>query len=114
MALSVYALGRLMLVVTSALYILFNLYSALFNPIPRFIFLENLAYAAIFLAAALRYDSNGVRMAAALIAAFSAGRVSRSVVTAVGTLGSLAIPHLPLLAWLVALSIVLALASIRR
>ena len=103
-----------MLMVTAALYLLFNGYSALFNPIPAFIFMENLAYAIVFLAAALRYNSSSVRMTAALIAAFSAGRVSRSVVTAVGTLGSLALPHLPLLAWLVALSIILAVTVMRR
>ena len=114
MAIRAYTLGRLMLIATAALYILFDAYSILFNPIPTFILLENLAYAAIFLVAAFRYDLRGVRLAAALIAAFSAGRVSRSVVTAVGTLGSLAIPHLPLLAWLVVLSIVLAMASMRR
>ncbi len=109
---SAYRLGRAMLALTAAGYVAFDAYAAIFNPLPLFIMVENLVYAAVLGAAALLYDRGWqVRAAAALVAAFSAGRVSRSVVTPVGTLGELALQHLPLLAWLIALSIVLAAAA---
>ncbi len=80
--------------------------------LPTFIVVENLVYAAVYLAGAALYGDPRVRLAVALVAAFNAGRVSRSIVTAVGTLGDLAVQHLPLFLGLVALALVSGAAGL--
>ncbi len=103
--------ARALLAFTSAGYLLFDVYAYLFAPIPGFILAENLVYAAVFGIAALKGGDPRVLMAASIVAAFNAGRVSRSVLTATGTLAPLAYQHAPLLIWLVLLSLALLWAS---
>ena len=108
--------GRVLAVLGGLAYLGFDAYSLLGGnlQLPTFIVIENLVYAAAYLAGAAFYSDPRVRLAVALIAAFNAGRVSRSIVTAVGTIGELAIAHLPLLLGLLALAIVSGAASLRK
>jgi len=107
--------GRALAVLGGLGYVAFDLYSILGGPpLPLFIVLENLFYAAFYLAGAALYSDPRARLAVALMAAFNAGRVSRSVVTAVGTLGGLALQHLPLLLGLIVLAVVSGVAALKR
>jgi hypothetical protein len=68
--------------------------------LPRFLVAENLVLAAIYLAgvAGLLRGSRVAALVAGLVAVYSAGRVSRSIVSPEGQLGELWLQHIPLLA----------------
>ena len=83
-------------------------------PLPAFLYYENIAYAVCY--AVLGYAfARGRRVEPlyVLLAGFNAGRVSRTVVTPEGSLGPLALQHVPLLAIVLAVA-VLALLLIYR
>ncbi len=67
--------------------------------LPRFLVYENIVLAALYsvgLAAAWRGQAWGYTLVA-VVALFSAGRVSRSIVGSRGEVGELAVQHVPLL-----------------
>ncbi len=71
------------------------------SELPEFLVAENIVLAAIYAAGAVMYllrDSCTAALAAGLVAVFSAGRVSRSIVSPEGMLGELWLQHIPLLA----------------
>ncbi len=75
--------------------------------LPRFLIGENLVLAAAYAVSAYALAS-GKPWAHPLllfVSAFNAGRVSRSVVTPRGELGELAVEHIPLLAVILAVSL---------
>ncbi len=82
--------------------------------LPAFLVAENLALASGYaLGLALHLRGRG-HLYTASLAWFNAGRVSRSIVSPTGELGSLAIQHLPLLALLAATAILSTLEASRR
>ncbi len=106
--------GRALAVLGGLGYLGFDVFALLGGSValPTFIIVENLVYAAVYLAGAALYRDPRVRLAVALVAAFNAGRVSRSIVTSVGTMGELALQHLPLFLGLLALALVSGAASL--
>jgi len=69
--------------------------------LPGFLVAENVVLAAIYLLGAVLYLARGAAaaaLAAGVVAVFSAGRVSRSIVSPEGGLGELWVQHIPLLA----------------
>lgn len=82
--------------------------------LPAFLVGENLALAAGYaLGLALHLRGRG-HLYTASLAWFNAGRVSRSIVSPTGELGSLALQHLPLLALLVLVGVLSTLEAARR
>ena len=67
--------------------------------LPGFLVAENIVLAAIYLAgvAGLLRGQAGLVLAAGIVALYSAGRVSRSIVSPEGQLGELWLQHIPLL-----------------
>jgi len=84
-------------------------------PIPPGLIAQNLAWAIIYLAllAAVMRGLRWAYLATALIAAFNAGRVSRSVWTPTLQLEPLALQHVPLLAVLLLVSLLSAICLTR-
>jgi len=85
--------------------------------LPKFLVAENLAlaaaYAALTLALARRWSRTPLIVLLFLLA-FNAGRVSRSVWSPTTGLGPLALEHVPLLAYLLILSILTAVALTKQ
>ena len=67
--------------------------------LPGFLVAENLVLAAVYLAgvAGLLRGQAGLVLVAGVVALYSAGRVSRSIVSPAGQLGELWLQHIPLL-----------------
>jgi formate/nitrite transporter FocA (FNT family) len=100
----------LLLALLVASYVGINLMGGL----PAFLVGENLALAAGYaLGLALHLRGRG-HLYTASLAWFNAGRVSRSIVSPAGELGSLALQHLPLLALLVLVGVLSTLEAARR
>lgn len=92
----------------AAFFILFDIKTVVSGPeLPPFILAENLVYAVLLGLPALLYKEPYSPAVIGLTAAFAAGRVSRSVVTATGDLAPLAAAHAPLL---VSLAVIAVLA----
>jgi len=94
-----------------ALYIAFD--ALMWQSLPAFIVAENLAYGAAYLALAWRYWGPAP-LAASIVAAFNAGRLSRSVLSPTGELAPLALEHAPVLLLSLAVALANALAYYRR
>lgn len=88
-----------------------------FVGLPPLLVAENLALAATYAAlgaALLRGGDKKLLGVILLIASFNAGRVSRSIWSPVAGFGGLAVEHIPLLLYLVAVSILALISLIRE
>ena len=79
--------------------------------LPAFLIAENLALAAGYALGLLLHMKGRGHLYIASLAWFNAGRVSRSIVSPTGELGSLALQHLPLLALLVMVGVLSTLKA---
>ncbi len=84
-------------------------------PLPPFLVAENIVYAVLYAIAVygVARGSRGALLLASLVSAFEAGRVSRSIVSPWGKVGSLALQHVPLLSLLLLTTILATLAGER-
>jgi len=84
--------------------------------LPLFLVGENLVYASIYGSAGILLARGRCRVLPILLFAssFNAGRVSRSIVTPTGSLGVLALEHVPLLTALLAVAVLSLLAVLDR
>ncbi|MEB3860219.1 MAG: hypothetical protein LRS43_03305 [Desulfurococcales archaeon] len=95
-------------------YIAFTAYSLAGGPdLPGFILAENVVYGLLLLSLPLIMGPRGICIVA-LVAAFSSGRVSRSVITPTGELSPAAADHVGILAALAALAVVSAAYCLSR
>ena len=112
-----HAMDRLLIVEVTLIGLLIVSYLGinLVADLPRFLIGENITLALLYaltLYLILRGHSLGQPLAL-FIAAFNAGRVSRSIISPRGEVGELALQHIPLLVLILAVAL-LALASLAR
>ncbi len=79
--------------------------------LPAFLVAENLALATGYALGLILHLKGRGHLYIASLAWFNAGRVSRSIVSPTGELGSLALQHLPLLALLVVVGVLSAMKA---
>jgi len=84
--------------------------------LPRFLIAENLTLAAAYTAVLylILAGSQWGQPLTILLSAFNAGRVSRSIIGPRGEIGELALQHIPLLALILAVSIIALILTVRR
>jgi len=85
--------------------------------LPPLLVAENVVLAVVYGAFAwlvMRRPSRGVHAALLLVAAFNAGRVSRTLWSPVGGFGGLAVEHVPLFIYLLVVAVLAFLALVKR
>jgi hypothetical protein len=88
-----------------------------FVGLPPMLVAENIILAslyAIFAVLILRRPGRGVYAALLLVAAFNAGRVSRTIWSPTQGFGVLAVEHIPLFAYLLLVAVLTAVATVRE